>query len=187
LELQQTDEKLQRDELLATYARQKLGASRPHRTDEDRRKIERELRINIYSSEEYCCTGCAAAGTSETTLRLCARCQRAWFCSRECQEQAWEAEHKRVCSKKPRPLFAHDDEKEGVEESFEDWEKLVGSWGEGRCFHALVRDTATGRLFESLTDRDMYFLPSELKLVPKKFKTDAELFIAARSMQDLTL
>jgi len=45
--------------------------------------------------DAFCCNvTCNAAGP----LTRCVRCKRRWYCSKECQKQAWTLGHKRVCA-----------------------------------------------------------------------------------------
>ena len=42
---------------------------------------------------------CSLCGTYELSMRKCARCRIAYYCSRECQKRAWP-DHKQVCQGK---------------------------------------------------------------------------------------
>ncbi len=48
----------------------------------------------------HCCnTNCLHTEDFDTRFQMCAQCQLAQYCSRECQNEDWKAKHKKVCKK----------------------------------------------------------------------------------------
>lgn len=48
---------------------------------------------------DHCKAAAGTSGEAKVTLKMCDKCHRAWYCSRECQVAAWKA-HKQLCKKK---------------------------------------------------------------------------------------
>jgi len=151
--------------------------SRPVLSQCDRRDLEKTSGHSLFKKGfGYTCLHCGKDGARHRTIVLhsCSGCQRAWFCDRQCQRKAWKG-HKRDCQRGvPLPLLWIDAKKEEIERTVA--EKLVYAVESGenptKEFQMLVRDPSTGRLFDAITDGDVFFMPSERSLLEEFSKTN---------------
>lgn len=56
-------------------------------------------------------------GSDESSLRKCAACKNARYCSKECQVQDWRAGHKQTCSPRQTPQQAQSEKERLLLES----------------------------------------------------------------------
>jgi tetratricopeptide (TPR) repeat protein len=153
-------------ETLILQAKQRNGSARPLFTKKQQYMIERDLSINSYNLKMYECENCGS--TDLTTLveqGFDTRCG-SWYCSVRCQKQAWASGHKEVCDR-CKPYFFQDSYRAIFEGKFDESDVVAG------CLF----DDISGRIFDGLTNRELFFLPSEVDLVPQKFKKVAESFL----------
>jgi hypothetical protein len=163
------------DQLLEamTILKVKKGAARPHYTETERTKVQKELGLGIYKDQIYRCLSCNEAPSKTVKLSLCSRCESVWLCSRECMIDAWKNKgHKQVCKdigieaeERSQMLLLLDSLKADIDagvarQGYINMANLKDDepW-------ALVRDGTTGRLFDSVSDENFYFVPSETALI----------------------
>jgi MYND finger len=87
-------------ELLLTVAMMKHRdqAARPHYTDQERESWECELGIGDDQHGRFHCGNCNATRSDSVKLKVCSRCKKTWFCSKECLAHAWKYKgHKAEC------------------------------------------------------------------------------------------
>ena len=73
---------------------------RPLFSDRERKNIEKEVGLGMYSKARYICRGCSAEPSDSVQLRRCGRCKSAWFCSKACLKKSWHFDdggHKSDC------------------------------------------------------------------------------------------
>jgi len=167
---------------LEIMALQKAGAPRPHYDKGEIKKIENELRINRYDPANLKCQKCGKNDQPDC-LQSCAKCRiPPWYCSRECQSQDWSDHKVYCCSETNVPIFLPDCSRAQMELAMEQ----VGGTITCRyrdCMFAILNDPSNDRCFVSLWDAEVFFLPSELDLVPDKYKDLAK--DRAHGMMDL--
>lgn len=157
------------DQLLRVMARRKVGSPRPHYNKEERKSLERKFAVGRCADAIFSCHACGKDQTldNDIKLRLCGRCEQVWYCSKECQTSSW-LQHREECSTESKiPIVIADKYKTAIMASFDSMG--VGSIQSGKGVpDAIVRDSTTGRMFGSLSDNDVYFVPSEAGFIPKK-------------------
>lgn len=162
--------------LLMATAKQKQNRdqSRPLYSKAEREKIEKDLGLSANYDENYNCLQCGGTPPA-TQLKLCARCQQVWFCSKECQLRCWKEHHHHTCAKPVGLITCEDKARPEIETDFKELSGVTWIYGcgmkqiyDGTSFgtpfcqpRALLRDTITGRFFDALTDEDVYFEPVE--------------------------
>jgi len=169
--------------LLTVMAKQKVqeGTSRPFYTKEEAEKIMMDLGLEQYDkATRYRCDCCDKNAENSALLR-CSRCHTVWYCSKECQIKMWKA-HSLCCNQSPQHFFCDDSSK--VEMELEVQEKGFtyshSVHGQPRIF---LRDPITGRLFNPLTNADVFFMPQDTlkgiraSLVKKADRTDTKQFL----------
>jgi hypothetical protein len=162
---------LMNQQLLIAMALKKQGTPRPHYKPLEREKVEKELGIGIYFKEVYNCQGCGKR-PPEVKLSLCDRCRKRWFCSRECQVRTWKTVHKDECKLlratsclfedsniDARPKFFSDSDMREMEWSLERDGFIVDN------YNIFLKDPTTGRFFDSLSDKEVFWYPSEETLI----------------------
>jgi hypothetical protein len=154
-------------ELLKTMTLQKLkeNSPRPYYTDKEKEKISKQLRWGVYSNDRHKCLECGAAPSSTVQLKICSGCRGGWFCNAECQKKSWKKGHKKECGPERVCHLVLDQAKAAVRKRIDE-NKLfptnarpLGGNNIEPCM--IVRDPETGRLFDSLRDDDIFFLPSD--------------------------
>lgn len=166
--------------LFDALGRQRSHLPRPHFTNRERMRLCQELQIHMFAKEKYKCLACNK--TTDSLLR-CTGCDQVWFCSRTCQKKVWKSIHKKDCGNK-KPAIVLKDRDRALESSVDcNPFGSFASFDNGLCL-GVVRDKSTGRLFDSLTDRDIYFIPSEMNLLPSKTAFDSALNEAGRQVED---
>ena len=142
--------------LMIAMAQLNAGKPRPHYTDAEIRAWNKELCIKEYSPSNLVCAGCMARPSVAVSLKVCGRCQRAWYCGVGCQRASW-TQHKAWCQPPTvRKLTVLPDEEKA--QVLED----IGELGYFVAVHhtgpgVVLRDAATGELYESLSDQDVVF------------------------------
>ena len=139
-------------------ARLKAGNPRPHNTADEVCAWNKELRIKEYSPESHVCQHCAARPSKTVLLKSCGRCQRTWYCGADCQRAGW-AQHKVRCNPEVvvrRVVGLQDEERAQMLEELDEWGYFVLMHATGPG--VVLRDPATGDLFESLSNQDVFFL-----------------------------
>jgi MYND finger len=130
---------------------------RPHYTEKEIDSILKEHRLPPYAPDNHKCEHC---GKRPKDLRLCCGCREAWFCGEECQLKSWKACHKKECQQSRRPLFrlvlGKDQDEIETEIDKSGYFVLTGSDDEPEPV-IVVRDAATGELFDSLRDGKLIF------------------------------
>lgn len=85
------------DTILTGRGRTKMTRVSPHNCEE----LEGVLFIGVdpsnYDDSIKSCDGCGL-GVSKTSLKKCAKCEKVWYCSKECQKNEW-TQHKHKCKK----------------------------------------------------------------------------------------
>lgn len=85
------------DTNLTGRGRTKTTRVSPHNCEE----LEGVLLIRVdpsnYDDSIKSCDGCGF-GVSKTSLKKCAKCEKVWYCSEECQKNEW-TQHKHKCKK----------------------------------------------------------------------------------------
>ena len=144
------------ENLLIAMAELNAGKPRPHHSDAEVRAWNKELGISEYSPACYVCAGCAAPPSAVVTLKACGRCHGAWYCGADCQRAGW-TQHKGCCQPPSARKVAvlPDGERARVLEDVGEQGYFVARRRTGPA--VVVRDAATGGLFESLSDRDVLF------------------------------
>ncbi len=145
--------------IILVMAKLKLTAPRPHYTPEERRALTRELQIHEHHPaivKARRCAHCSSPAAAEAELKACSGCRTAWYCGPECQKPHWP-QHKAACGGSAAPLKVHP-RLQG---------ELLSFIAEDGCYVsadldrsgpvAVMRDPASGRLFESVGDRDVVF------------------------------
>jgi hypothetical protein len=84
----QSNEKL--IDLIGVMALRKQGSPRPHYTPKEQSSHNKQLRLQKYSPEDYCCSLCGVSGYAEihpAALLTCEGCSPLirWYCSKDCQ------------------------------------------------------------------------------------------------------
>jgi tetratricopeptide (TPR) repeat protein len=163
-------------------AKQEKSDTRPLFSKKQRYKIGEALRAGLYDVRQFCCADCGSKNIPNACeAGFCSRCELVCFCSAECHQKAWKCQLRRKCFRLHcSPYCIHDSDRAAIEE-------LVAYDTHG--FHVMVFDAPfgqehTGRIFEALSNRDVYFLPSELDLVPEDQKESAERFITEKTGVD---
>ena len=86
---------------VVALALMKRGTPRPHFEKDEREKLEREFGLGAYAPECRICAACGQGPSDSVKLSKCARCERAWYCSRDCQKVDYKTGgHKRRCPSK---------------------------------------------------------------------------------------
>jgi hypothetical protein len=144
--------------IVSILAEMKCGMPRPHYTPHENREWCKELRIGDYSLKNRVCSNCGQCPASSVRLLKCGGCRRTWFCGKTCHQESWP-KHKERCHQ--LRLAAHHVRVEMTEsevrESLE-----IGGHGFIDNIHdtlILLRDTRTGEVFDSLSNRTVCFLP----------------------------
>jgi hypothetical protein len=151
-------------------ALKKQGTPRPHYTLPEREKLQKDLDMGIYLKEVYNCQG-RREQPPEVKLSLCDRCRKRWFyCSRECQVRTWKTVHKDECKLLRATLCFFMDSYMCVRYfSDSDMPEMKGSLErDGFCvddYNVFLKDHTTGRLFDSLSDKEVFWYPSEVTLI----------------------
>ena len=142
--------------LMIVLAKLKAGKPRPHHTDDEIRAWNKELCIKEFSPGVYACDHCQARPSAEVSLKACGRCQRAWYCGADCQRASW-AQHKGRCQPPSvrKLTVLPDAERARVLEDIGEQGYFVAAHHAGPG--VVLRDAATGGLFESLSDQDVVF------------------------------
>ena len=144
------------ENLTIVMAQLKAGKPRPHYTDEEIRAWNKELCIKEYSPGCHACERCLARPSAGVSLKACGRCQRAWYCGADCQRASW-AQHKGRCQPPSvrKLTVLPDAERARVLEDIGEQGYFVAAHHAGPG--VVLRDAATGGLFESLSDQDVVF------------------------------
>jgi hypothetical protein len=151
-----------------TFLKIKTGAARPHYTETERTKVQKELGLGIYKDRFYRCLNCNEAPSKTVKLHLCSRCKSVWLCSQACMKNVWKKGHKQVCKDmgieagvRSEVVATPDELKPAIEEAIaQRGFVLVLICAEQEPL-MMVNDDATGRLFDSVSDENLYFSPSE--------------------------
>jgi hypothetical protein len=151
-----------------TLQKVKMGAARPHYSEVEREKVQKELGLGIYSNKIFRCLNCNATPSKTVKLQLCGRCKSVWLCSPACMKAAWKKGHIQGCpdmglevGESSHLSTSSDSQKATLDEIVSRQGCALVALGESQEPRALIRDDATGRLFDSLSDEDVYFLPSD--------------------------
>ena len=141
----------------------KRDTPRPHFSGEERDKLEREFGLRAFAPECWVCATCGLAATA-AKLAKCARCERAWYCSKSCQKQDYKGGHKDRCPSKFQARCSLLDEGRDMEPLEADLAKqgyrVIYRRGPGLGGDPIVvlRDPATGDLYEALSDQEVCYL-----------------------------
>ena len=136
----------------------KENAPRPHYSEKERMKIQREFGIGLYEKSLYQCRDCGCRSGNFLTLSLCKGCKNVWFCSKECHSRSCRRKdglgHKAECEKEhgEAPTI-HPADMPGVINSIA--ATGVASLG-GR---AIMIDNDARELFDSITDEPFRIVP----------------------------
>ena len=159
-------------------------APRPHYSEEERERLEAKLMVGRRSKDHYFCFHCGGKDISRggaVKLRTCARCRQVWFCGKECMKAAWKSGHKEECySGLENVIRIPDFRKPEIEDSIADT-GVAAFFSPNSGNHVFVRDTSTGQIFDSLTDRNVYFLPSQTE----EFRTNTRNYSFTKRMEAL--
>jgi hypothetical protein len=160
--------------LAITMQKVKMGAARPHYSEVEREKVQKELGLGIYGNKIFRCLNCNEASSKTVKLQLCSRCKSVWLCSPACMKAAWKKGHKQVCpdmglkvGERSQLSTVPDIHKATLDAYVARQGSAIIALGESQEPHALVRDDATGRLFDSLSDEDVFFSPSDNALLKR--------------------
>lgn len=141
-------------EYLVTLSKQKrmMNATRPLFDERERKKIEKELGIGMYSKKRYRCAHCLTEPSDIVQLFRCSGCRDKWYCSQTCIERAWHCGgHKAECHEESDELILPI---ACIPPSKDDAIRHVcTSTGP----HAIVFDKETDRFFSCLTNQDITF------------------------------
>lgn len=151
-------------ELLTFLVKKRLksvGFARPLFTLKESRKIEAELKIGVFREQNYRCFECNKV---DDKLQLCGGCNRIWFCGKECQKRAWQR-HKKACKVEPVGQLLTDEVKAQMDRAEfrhpTDAVFIVASKN-GDGVDIISRDPSNGSYFDVLTDKELYFYPSDV-------------------------
>jgi hypothetical protein len=151
-----------------TLQKVKMGAIRPHYSEVEREKVQKELGLGIYNNRIFRCLNCNATPSKTVKLQLCSRCKSVWLCSPVCMKAAWKKGHKQGCTamgvkvgESSHLSTTCDSQKATLDAIVSRQGCALVALGESQEPRALIRDDATGRLFDSLSDEDVYFLPPD--------------------------
>ena len=139
----------------------KKNVARPHYTEKERKKIQREFGNGLYEETLYQCRDCGSRSGKFVTLSLCKGCKNAWFCSKEC--------HARSCRRKDG--VGHKAECEYFREygtgptiRQKDMQGIINNIATtGVAFlggRAIMMDNDTKELYDSITDEVFRTLPT---------------------------
>lgn len=133
-------------------------ATRPHFTPKERFKIKDELGLGIYADSLYHCANCDKKASEEVNLKRCSRCHEIWYCGKPCQTIHWtDGGHRERCGKTSGTnTLLPESHRANIEEqiAFDGYAPVHHRTGPA----IVVRDPDTGKLFESLTNQDVYFV-----------------------------
>eukprot|EP00977_Amphora_coffeiformis_P003731 scaffold742_cov165-Amphora_coffeaeformis.AAC.7 len=129
------------------------NAPRPHYTEKERKKIQREFGIGLYERSVYKCHDCGCRSGKFVMLSLCKDCKNVWFCSKECHDRSCrrkdEVGHKAECEyfrEHGRGPTIRPEDMHGV---FNSIAATGVAFLGGR---AILIDNDTKELFDSITD-----------------------------------
>ena len=148
-------------------------------------RFHRDFQLDQYVPENFKCAQCFKIPklTDDGVLKLCPICRQTFYCSKECQVRH-RAIHKRVCFPPPRDVLTLNERDPQATRKFK---KLVDDDIQEQGFYIHVspeegprpfcRDPITGRLFEAISDADIYFqsdLDADPSLLPCSFGMSRE-------------
>lgn len=148
---------------LVALTMQRRDTPRPHFSAEERDRLERELGLRAYAPECWVCATCGVAAAA-AKLAKCARCERAWYCSKRCQKKDYKGGHKDRCPSKFQARCSLLDEGRDMEpleaDLVEQGYRVIYRRGPGLGGDPVVvlRDPATGELYEALSDQEVCYL-----------------------------
>ena len=121
------------------------------------RAIHKELRMKQFSPDVWRCFTCG--NDDHEALKHCGKCKHVWFCDKRCLQKGWPV-HKKNCAS----LAGRGDIQTCMPTSCR--KQVEGDIArDGFCIlshrtgpSVLLRDDATGELFESLTNQTAFFM-----------------------------
>ena len=135
------------------------NTSRPYISADERLDLMKELGIGMYHASRLMCNSCKKT-SPEVKLSSCGRCNKVWYCGKECAKKGWINGHKESCnpgSDIVKPLrFPPPMMKQAMEE--------VSTHGGIFCLDGhdnrfvpmiLCKDFSTGKIFDVLYDEDV--------------------------------
>lgn len=146
--------------LLSVKVKERLanvGLVRPVFTKNERKDIERSLKLGAYRDDKHFCKQC---GKNAEDLLLCGGCNEAWYCNRSCQRRAWK-QHKRIC----RPQwerFATFLAPVEVKNEFDsiqgkDSKHVYAVFKNADEYKVILCDPETGQYFDAVNDCRVFF------------------------------
>jgi MYND finger len=90
---------------------------RPLFTPQEREDLENKLKIGVYDETVFQCGGCGKKDLEAGTyalLRKCEGCLKKWYCSKECQRNAWLLGHSTECKNTRASFDFNEFKSEGV-------------------------------------------------------------------------
>ena len=142
---------------------QKRSSKRPHYSDKERLDLEQPRTWHWPVCPEPVYAEKMTTISQGVSLSTCSKCKHVWYCSKACQKQDWNQGHKKICG---APIFIPDEQRAQLECTDD---ILIIKTHSGHIRVTLLY-LLTGRFFETLTDCDVYFIPSEMALVPDKYR-----------------
>jgi tetratricopeptide (TPR) repeat protein len=142
--------------LMTLMAEMKIGLPRPHFTDDEIRAWNKELQIKEYSIKNRICSNCGENPSASLKLKMCGGCKLAWFCGSECLQRFWPR-HKLHCQrpvKKCTIIAPKSEASVRAEIAKNGYYSVIDDNGPA----IIVRDSQSGRLHESLSDQDVFFV-----------------------------
>ena len=59
----------------------------------------RERLTKWESDGQKFCANCSKEAKTDEKFKQCSKCKAQWYCSKECQVEAWKAGHKKDCKR----------------------------------------------------------------------------------------
>jgi hypothetical protein len=130
---------------------------RPHFSVKEARALKKDLRMMEYSEEIFLCHHCQKRSSPAVRLKMCGRCQTAWFCGPTCQQAAWPL-HKLKCKPPDTTIVMTGMDEAMVRRKLAENAVFIAITRGPQGFRAAAAalcDPVTGALFDSITDKDV--------------------------------